>query len=471
MSRKDNNVPVSDLKRLRVLGRCFVYNTRTARHAELDGKTWHMVGSMLRQKKTIASEIGDLPELADVMETLPQSSAAQPLGPKNLILQVSHACNLRCHYCSADFGRYGGDFRQMSSLTAGRAVDFLFDNSPSNELAVTYFGGEPLLNLETVFASVRHAQDRAAKEGRLLPLHLVTNGVLLNPQTLFRLDELGFSLTVSLDGARRCHDRSRPFADGGSSYRATSRSLEIAAKLPIGRRITVRGTFTRETSAFFPNVRFLAGCGFSRNIAYEPVFLPSSHPLSLRRRDLPAVKRAYIDLARYYVKRWRSDDPFCLWDFDDAITQLACAKPRVTRCGSGVTTLAVTAEEEIYACHMSTGIAGAKLGDLQGGMIEEHCRPWRERYLEGRKGCADCWLRALCGGGCNTHALFYNRALGLPYRLECELIEHRYRLAMWILSQVPGLKKEISDRCAGEDSGSGHLLLSPLWSCRDAEAK
>ncbi|MBU4318267.1 MAG: SPASM domain-containing protein [Proteobacteria bacterium] len=468
---KDNRRSMAELKRLRILGRTFVYNPRTVRHVELDPGIWHRLGLMMKEKKDITGEIEAIPELAHVLE-VPQemSGMNDPPGLRNLILQVSHGCNLRCLYCSADFGRYGGGFRSMSSRTAERAIDFLFDTSSSKELAITYFGGEPLLNLETVLSSASYARGREAKEGRALALHLVTNGVLLRPKTLFQLDELGFSLTVSMDGKKVCHDRCRPFPDGRGSHQTISRFLEIAGELPIGGRITVRGTFTRQNTAFFPDVRFLVSRGFSRNIAYEPVFLPTSHPLSLRWQDLPAVKQAYVDLARYYVRQWRRGEPFCLWDFDDAITRFACSTPRRSRCGAGVSTLAVTAEEELYACHMSTGMENARLGNLQEGVIQNLGKPWQERYLEGRTGCVECWLRGLCGGGCNTHALFFNKSLGQPYRLECELIDHRYRLALWILSEIPDLRKTLPADSGIGGADSGHLL-SPLWSHWDRVGK
>jgi len=452
---------LADLVRVKVLGRHFVFHPQTLRHMELDGSTWRRLGAP-------ATDRGVPPGLADLFvpgEALPRPVPEASGDPffRNLILQVCHACNLRCRYCNADFGRYGGDFRTMSARSAQKAVDFLFDTSRSKTLAVTYFGGEPLLNLETVLSSARYARARAAAEDRDVALHLVTNGVLLTPQTLFRLDALDFSLTVSLDGTPACHDACRPFPDGRGSYRIIARALEIAGELPIGRRTTVRGTFTRPSAAFFPQVRCLVERGFSKNIAYEPVFLPRLHPLALRWQDLPAVKRAYDELARYYVACWREGTPFCLWDFDDAIIQLARARPRRARCGAGVTTLAATAEEELYACHMSTGLPGAKLGNLQQGLIASIDKPWHERYLQGRSGCSHCWLRGVCGGGCNTHALFYNRSLSRPYRLECDLIVHRYRLALWILSEIPDLKRLIApdDREDGHDAG--HLLPSPLW--------
>jgi uncharacterized protein len=392
--------------------------------------------------------------------------AARPDVPglRNLILQVSHRCNLRCRYCGADFGRYGGSFRDMGLPAAKKAIDILFGSSEP-VLAVTYFGGEPLLNLDTVVPSARYLREKARRDGRELSLHLVTNGVLLTPETLMILDQLGFSLTVSLDGPPGIHDRCRPGAGGGGSYRQTARALELAGRMPIGQRITVRGTFTRESAAFGPNIRFLAERRFSRNIAYEPVFLPSSHPLALRWKDLPRIREAYSGLARHYVSRWKRGDPFCLWDLDDAVTQVALQRPRKSRCGAGVTTAAVTAEGDIYACHMSTGMPGAWLGTLKTGIEPSMRRPWREKYLRGRSGCEGCRFLSLCGGGCNAHALFYNGTLSRPYRLECKLIEHRYRLASKVLAELPDLGRRIRASAGegGGESDAGHAV-SPLWS-------
>jgi uncharacterized protein len=470
MSR-DRNEPLSlhRLKVFKVFDKYFLYHTQTAQHVEIDKRTWHLIRRLKGRGDKIPAILLSNPDLRPIFDVLP----ALPTPPdtpslKNLILQVSHACNLRCKYCSADFGRYGGKFRNMDPTTAIKAIDFLFDTGRSPQYAINYFGGEPLLNLETVLLSARHALTRAASEKKKIFLHLVTNGVLLSPETLFRLDDMGFSLTVSLDGPSGYHNSCRPQADGSGSYRETVQSLRLARELPIGQRITIRGTFIRESADFYPIARFLVEQALSKNIAYEPVFLPFSHPLSLRWKDLPAIKNAYIILAKYYVKRWKRDRSFCLWDFDDAIAQLVLGLPRRSRCGAGVATLAVTAEADIYACHMSTGVDGARLGNLEEGPDDNLKKPWLDKYLCGRAGCSDCWLRALCGGGCNTHALVFNKNLSLPYRLECELIEHRYRLAFWILSEIPearDLVRASYRHRENKTSDSGHFI-APLWSYR-----
>jgi uncharacterized protein len=392
---------------------------------------------------------------------------------EGLILQVTHDCNLRCRYCSAEFGRYGRYAGRMSPEVARTAVDFLLRESRAADLALTYFGGEPLLNLGTVLSSARYARKRARSAGRRMSLHLVTNGVALTGRALEALDALDFSLTVSLDGPRGAHDLGRPFPDGSGSHRLTESALRLAAERPIGQRVTVRGSFARPSAWFFPNVVYLVEKGFSRNIAFEPIFLPPRHPMALRWKDLPAIRRAYRDLAEYYARRFERGKPFCLWDFDDAITQVALGAPRRSRCGAGVKILAVTGNGDLYACHMSTGMEQARLGTLSRGISAAARRPWANKYLRGRPGCRSCRWRPLCGGGCNTHALMRCGSLATPDRWECELIRLRYRLAGRILKRIPGLASAIRSRLApslhksGGQAGAagrdaGHQL-TPLW--------
>ena len=52
---------------------------------------------------------------------------------KALCLHVAHDCNLRCKYCFADEGDYGGKKGLMSLDTAKKAIDFVIKNSASRK--------------------------------------------------------------------------------------------------------------------------------------------------------------------------------------------------------------------------------------------------------------------------------------------------------------------------------------------------
>ena len=71
---------------------------------------------------------------------------------QQLVLEVTEACNFRCKYCiynedydgNRDFGT-----AQMSQEVAQRAIDYLAEHS-SSHFAVTFYGGEPLVNFPLV---------------------------------------------------------------------------------------------------------------------------------------------------------------------------------------------------------------------------------------------------------------------------------------------------------------------------------
>jgi len=69
----------------------------------------------------------------------------------------------------------------MSSATAEGAIDFLFEQCQEDFLAITFFGGEPLLKrplIEQVIARVKHNQ--TARPDLKVRYAVNTNGTLLD---------------------------------------------------------------------------------------------------------------------------------------------------------------------------------------------------------------------------------------------------------------------------------------------------
>jgi uncharacterized protein len=357
----------------------------------------------------------------------------------------------------------------MRLTTAIAAIDFLFDTSRSNHLSITYFGGEPALNSSVMIESARHARERAEREKKQLSLHVVTNGVAVDETLINALAELDFSFTISIDGPPEYHNEIRPAKNGSDSYAATVESLEIAMRRRLANKITLRGTYVRQSAYFYPYLKHLVECGYTRNFSYEPVFLPEENPLSLRKQELPEIERAYQDVAQYYVAAIRSGEAFCLWDIDEAITKLLSHEHPRFRCGSGNSLIAVTSRGELYGCHMSTGMEKALLGTLDNGFSADKRGPWRNVHSGGREGCRGCWIERVCAYGCNTHALVFNDDIHKPFELECEIIDIFYRAAMWIISELPELFGNLHALYQRSEI-QGHVT-SPLWALIEKETK
>ena len=78
----------------------------------------------------------------------------------DLTFILTEDCNLRCTYC------YQKQFRR-NELPAETAVQALASAVAAGEtaLALTYFGGEPLLRAETMFQVQRAARELAGRAG------------------------------------------------------------------------------------------------------------------------------------------------------------------------------------------------------------------------------------------------------------------------------------------------------------------
>ena len=134
----------------------------------------------------------------------------------HLILMPTEACNFRCTYCYEDF-KHG---RMAPEIIRG-VKRHLTQRAPGlQRLALTWFGGEPLLTLDLVEGVMRHAATLATRHPAMqVTSNMTTNGYLLDRDVLDRLLELGVrSFQVSLDGGRAAHDQTRRRADGGATF-------------------------------------------------------------------------------------------------------------------------------------------------------------------------------------------------------------------------------------------------------------
>lgn len=131
-----------------------------------------------------------------------------------LILQITQNCNLRCEYClySGGYKTRKHQNKRMNWITAKEAIDFLKAHSnEKKKVYIAFYGGEPLLEFELIRKCVHYAQ--SIMPGKEIEYSMTTNGTLLNKEVIEYLVKNNFKITVSIDGPKEVHDRSRHFAD------------------------------------------------------------------------------------------------------------------------------------------------------------------------------------------------------------------------------------------------------------------
>ncbi|MEF3280836.1 MAG: His-Xaa-Ser system radical SAM maturase HxsB [Elusimicrobiota bacterium] len=145
-------------------------------------------------------------------------------SPSLHIMVITLRCNHLCKYCrTQNFGASS----EMSEETARKTIDFIL-NTPSQNIAIEFQGGEPLLNWKTFKMSIDYIKSK--KSDKDIKLSIVTNLSLMDDDKLKFLLLNNVSICTSLDGPEKIHNANRPY-NGGSSYQKTIYWLKKIKKL------------------------------------------------------------------------------------------------------------------------------------------------------------------------------------------------------------------------------------------------
>jgi uncharacterized protein len=372
-----------------------------------------------------------------------------PMTPlSSLVLHVSHDCNLRCGYCYADYGRYGGDFGIMTEEMAVQHCEHFFSQlGGSKSLHVTFFGGEPLMNMPVVFAAHKFVKERAAAEGRKVTFGLTTNGTLLTDELTNFFAREKFTITVSIDGPPDINDRLRPLQEGGGSY---ERIMERVRSTGI--RAIARVTLTHRSTDVARIVRHLVEAGF-REVGVSPV-ATGNDKFDLSDADLVKVLAGMRVLCDDFVEWAKRGLVFPYSNIKGLLEQIAAGDPRPVPCGAGTKLLAADNKGDLYACHRLVGEEQFKVGNVKDGVDNKaRFELLHDMHPRGREPCNECWARYLCGGGCHHIAWLHTKKGEAPWNISdgfCDFLRGWYRLGLYTYARMLEEAPDVLAKLKGE---------------------
>lgn len=358
---------------------------------------------------------------------------------RTLVLNLTHACNLRCRYC---FVREQQGDRAPASMPrdlAVGAVDALLPPG-TRGASVGFFGGEPLMAWGLLCEIADHCEDRGLEARH----HVTTNAALLDADraSWFSKRRGRFSFIVSIDGDPARHDRLRPKAGGAGSYDDTLAGLEALCR--VGFRPTLRSTFTAEGCDLADELeRLNALCddGLGGHVSVEPVSLTEGCVFgahALTPAALLAMEPAYEAAADWFISRARGGRRARFHHLDKTLERLILHRPYCTECGAGRAYLTVSPTAEIHACHREKSPIGRMMlmdGTWRAG-FDARREAWHDNRLEIRKDCPSCGLRYVCGGGCRQDAMDRCGEVREPSPLNCALTAIKTRMAIRVLDEI-----------------------------------
>lgn len=352
---------------------------------------------------------------------------------KALCLHVSHDCNLSCRYCFAQEGEYHGDRGLMSPEVAKASLDFLVKNSGSRRnLEVDFFGGEPLMNWDTVVETVNYGRSLEEKYDKKFRFTLTTNGTLMKDEYLDFINREMDNIVLSIDGRKQINDLMRPHRGGQGSYDEIVPVFKKIAESRNQEKYYVRGTFTRNNLDFAEDVRHLADLGF-KQISVEPVVASPEDDYAIRDEDLDRLCEEYDKLARLYLEYRKAGKPFNFFHFMIDLEGGPCVYKRLSGCGSGTEYLAVTPWGDLYPCHQFVGNDDFCLGNVYDGVKRtDIVSEFKVCNVYARESCRDCFARFYCSGGCAANAYNFHGSILDVYEAGCTLQRKRIECAIMI---------------------------------------
>ncbi|NPV27876.1 MAG: thioether cross-link-forming SCIFF peptide maturase [Firmicutes bacterium] len=358
---------------------------------------------------------------------------------KALCLHVAHDCNLSCAYCFASKGNYQSRRSLMSEEVAIKAVDFLIDNSGKrHNIEIDFFGGEPLLNFNTIKKVVLYGRKVEKNRGKKFYFTITTNGTLLNQENIDFINEYIDNVVISLDGRKEVHDSIRYDRVGKGTY---DRIVPLAQKLVSGRNTKsyfIRGTFTARNKDFTRDVMHLADLGF-KEISVEPV-VGVGKDIHIKEEDIQTILDEYEKLAVEYLNCLQQGRNFRFYHFNLNLYEGPCIYKRIISCGAGFEYFAVSPEGHLYPCHQFVGQKDFVMGDIYHGIENTKLLDkFKNNNILTKERCRECWAKLFCSGGCHANAWYSNGDIAKPNDIACELQKKRIECA--IMVQVATQKK------------------------------
>ena len=357
-----------------------------------------------------------------------QKLSNRVIYPKSMCLNVSHICNMKCSYCFAFDVLCDTSENIMTTDTALKSIDYLFE-SPYPSVEIDFFGGEPLLNWDTVKNAVIYAKEKAKQTKKKLKLALTTNGILLDKEKAGFLNEHDINITFSLDGNREVNDLLRKRADGSGTFDTVSENFIRTAGSRDNKNYYLRGTYTKKTLEIFKSFKFLHSLGFN-SLSLEAV-VTGNKDLKISMKDISFIEEEYDKLARYYFEKKKNGENIEFYHFNLNIYDQPCINKRLSGCQAGAEYLAISPIGEIYPCHQFIGNEKLRLGTLDRGIDNIKVQDgFKKANIFNQKKCLNCWAKYFCSGGCFYANYESNSDILEPDEINCKIMKIRLKYAI-----------------------------------------
>ena len=350
-----------------------------------------------------------------------------PISLKNLMLNVTDACNLRCIYCFVEQHPH-----YMSLQVAKDTVDFLVDMNQDSQYKekitppnINFFGGEPMILWDQIIVPL--VEYALLEKKYNISFSITSNCTLITQEKIDFMKRYNIGLLFSIDGDKETQDHNRPFPNNSvSSFDVLESKIPMIVKnFP---DTTFRSTIVPSmVHKIFDNIMFAKSCGFKHTFSCPDEFSEwSEDEVQRMKNEINKYMMYFIDS---YSKEYLPED-FIQWSpFYTGISDSEQIRDKVKKgtpyklvgesmCGLGLGSAAVNYEGALFGCQelVSHGYENNLhyLGDIYNGIDKNRQDALLDTYkghdlmCEDAELCKKCPKKYICCRGF-CHANSYMR--------------------------------------------------------------
>ena len=379
----------------------------------------------------------DVPEGTDEPERARlHHEALKTSRSRHLVIMPTEACNLRCTYCYQSFSRGSMARETIESLKA--CVRRLAPRD--DHLAVSWFGGEPLLAYDTIIELSDSFIEACESSGIGYTADMSTNGYLLTPERFAALLERRVSrFMITLDGLDDVHDRRRKQRAGGQTFETIARNLLALRELEADFAIDIRVNFDEDNAEAVPDLLRKLGEWFGGDARFQLLVRPVGRWGGPQDERIPVCDRTVAD-----VRMWEMADEGLKQGLALSETVADIMMPAGAVCyAAKPQSLVIGSDGRLYKCSIALDDEMNRVGRLlPGGQLEldeDKIAMWTSGGEEKDAVCQSCFFRPACQG---NHCPLYRIRTG---KRPCPHEKRQIKRVLHLLWKNDQLREERGD--------------------------
>lgn len=314
---------------------------------------------------------------------------------KTLYVIPSATCNMKCDYCFVYKNNYiNNDVFKMNREMSDVLIDRIFEyiNTNSEEFILIFYGGEPLTNKREFFYIVKTLREK----GFAYKISMITNGTLLDQETVKFLSEKNVSIGISADGPVGVNGRKK---HGGSVYNGVLEKISLLNenKIDYGLSLTITNEVLKKQKEVMSwnirrdvnsiNYNMLHFWGDNYNLDYIKKYY---------RDATNFIIRSYINSSNIYEDRiHRKLESFYNNNFNYADCSAMAGEQ-----------LTVSYNGDVSICNCDFNDKGSYIGNIKQNNFDNLIQIENTKFNIKRNSpiyngiCIKCYALPICGGGC-----------------------------------------------------------------------